>query len=143
MTTAMRARTNAATLSTSSHRMQVTLPCAPAGGAWNRPAGRLDTPKRHKQGSLIRVIDLKALREDPDTARASQTARGEDPGLVDALLAADERRRTTLREFESLRAEQNTASRAIGKASPEERPALLENAKALTAQVKAAEAAAG
>ncbi|HLR58361.1 MAG TPA: serine--tRNA ligase [Beutenbergiaceae bacterium] len=89
------------------------------------------------------MIDLKALREDPDTARASQTARGEDPGLVDALLAADERRRTTLREFESLRAEQNTASRAIGKASPEERPALLENAKALTAQVKAAEAAAG
>jgi len=63
--------------------------------------------------------------------------------LVDALLAADERRRTTLREFESLRAEQNTASRAIGKASPEERPAMLENAKALTEQVKTAEAAAG
>ena len=63
--------------------------------------------------------------------------------MVDALLAADERRRTTLREFESLRAEQNTASRAIGKASPEERPAMLENAKALTEQVKTAEAAAG
>lgn len=70
-------------------------------------------------------------------------ARGEDPGLVDALLIADDRRRTTLQAFESLRAEQNTASRAIGKAAPEERPALLEAAKALTEKVRAAEAASG
>jgi seryl-tRNA synthetase len=36
------------------------------------------------------VIDLRVLRADPDRVRASQTARGDDPGLVDALLAADE-----------------------------------------------------
>jgi len=32
------------------------------------------------------VIDLRLLREDPDLFRASQTARGEDPGLVVARL---------------------------------------------------------
>lgn len=85
------------------------------------------------------MIDLKALRDDPDTARASQRARGEDPALVDAVLAADERRRETLQEFETLRAEQNSASRAIGKAAPEERPALVAAAKTLTERVKTAE----
>ncbi len=89
------------------------------------------------------MIDLKALRENPALARASQEARGEDPGSVDALLAADERRRERLQAFESLRAQQNTASRAIGKASPDERPAMVEAAKTLTEQVKAAEAEAG
>ncbi|HME46774.1 hypothetical protein, partial [Mycobacterium sp.] len=35
------------------------------------------------------MIDLKLLRENPDAVRESQRARGEDPGLVDALLRAD------------------------------------------------------
>ena len=34
------------------------------------------------------MIDLKVLRENPDVVRASQQARGEDAGLVDALAAA-------------------------------------------------------
>ena len=34
------------------------------------------------------MIDLKLLREDPDAVRRSQVSRGEDPALVDALLAA-------------------------------------------------------
>ncbi|WP_341359949.1 serine--tRNA ligase [Georgenia sp. M64] len=89
------------------------------------------------------MIDLRALREDPERVRASQRARGEDPGLVDTLLAADERRRETLARFESLRAEQKQVSRGVGKASPEERPAVLAHAKELAEQVKAAEAAAG
>ncbi|RPF27044.1 serine--tRNA ligase [Georgenia muralis] len=89
------------------------------------------------------MIDLRALREDPERVRASQRARGEDPGLVDTLLAADGRRRETLARFESLRAEQKQVSRGVGKASPEERPAVLARAKELAEQVKAAEAAAG
>ena len=39
------------------------------------------------------MIDLKLLRENPDAVRASQRARGEDQGLVDALLEADVARR--------------------------------------------------
>jgi seryl-tRNA synthetase len=87
------------------------------------------------------VIDLKLLRENPDAVRQSQTSRGEDPALVDTLLAADTARRTAISTADSLRAEQKVASKKVGAASPDERPALLQQAKELAEQVKAAEAA--
>jgi seryl-tRNA synthetase len=87
------------------------------------------------------VIDLKLLRENPDAVRQSQTSRGEDPALVDTLLAADTARRTAISAADSLRADQKAASKKVGAASPDERPALLEQAKELAEQVKAAEAA--
>jgi len=86
------------------------------------------------------VIDLRLLRNDPDRVRASQRARGEDPGLVDALLAADEQRRTSLTRFQSLRAEQKAFGKQVASASGDERAALVEKAQALAAEVKAAEA---
>ncbi|HLS48473.1 MAG TPA: serine--tRNA ligase [Actinomycetaceae bacterium] len=85
------------------------------------------------------MIDLRALRENPDVVRASQEARGEDPGLVDELIAADERRRASLAEFESMRAAHNELSRSIGKAAPEERADVIERARAMAEEVKAAE----
>jgi seryl-tRNA synthetase len=87
------------------------------------------------------VIDLKLLRETPDAVRRSQTSRGEDPALVDTLLAADTARRTAISTADSLRADQKAASKKVGAASPDERPALLQQAKELAEQVKAAEAA--
>jgi seryl-tRNA synthetase len=87
------------------------------------------------------VIDLRLLRDDPERVRASQRTRGDDPGLVDALLSADEARRTAVTRADTLRAEQKAASQAVKKASAEERPAVLERAKALAAEVKEAEAA--
>ncbi|MCV7343534.1 serine--tRNA ligase [Mycolicibacterium rhodesiae] len=86
------------------------------------------------------MIDLKLLRDDPDAVRRSQLSRGEDPGLVDALLDADTARRAAISRADSLRAEQKAASKKVGSASPDDRPALLENAKELAAQVKSAEA---
>jgi len=86
------------------------------------------------------VIDLRLLRDDPDRVRASQRARGEDPSLVDALLAADEQRRTSLTRFQSLRAEQKAFGKQVASASGDERAALVEKAQALAAEVKAAEA---
>jgi len=86
------------------------------------------------------VIDLKLLRENPDAVRQSQTSRGEDPALVDTLLAADAARRTAISTADSLRAEQKAASKQVGAASADERPALLQRAKELAEQVKAAEA---
>ncbi|HUB55549.1 MAG TPA: serine--tRNA ligase [Mycobacterium sp.] len=87
------------------------------------------------------MIDLKLLRENPDAVRHSQISRGEDPALVDALLAADTARRTAISTADSLRADQKAASKKVGAASPDERPALLQQAKELAEQVKAAEAA--
>ena len=86
------------------------------------------------------MIDLKLLRENPEIGRASQRARGEDPALVDVLLDADKKRRAAISAADSLRAEQNAASKRVGAASPEERPALLTAASELAAKVKAAEA---
>jgi seryl-tRNA synthetase len=86
------------------------------------------------------VIDLRLLRDDPDAVRRSQRSRGEDPATVDALLAADTARRSAIARADSLRAEQKAASKKVGAASAQERPALLARAKELAEQVKAAEA---
>jgi seryl-tRNA synthetase len=87
------------------------------------------------------VIDLRLVREHPDVVRASQRARGADESLVDALLAADEARRAAVRRADDLRAQQKALSQAVKKATPEERPAVLERARALAAEVKEAEEA--
>ena len=91
------------------------------------------------------MIDLKVLRDEPDRVRASQRARGENAGLVDALLAADERRRAAVTRFDSLRAEQKVLGKqvaAAGKAgsSDDEKHVLLARARELAAEVKEAEA---
>jgi seryl-tRNA synthetase len=85
------------------------------------------------------VIDLKLLRDNPDVVRESQQKRGEDPTLVDTLLRADTARRSAIANADSLRADQKIVSRAVGKASPDERPKLLQQAKDLAEEVKAAE----
>ena len=87
------------------------------------------------------MIDLRILRDDPDLVRASQLARGADPSAVDRLLDADVRRRSAVAEGDTLRAEQKAFGRTIGRATPDERPALLERGKELSAGVKQAEAA--
>jgi seryl-tRNA synthetase len=84
------------------------------------------------------VIDLRVVRTDPERVRVSQRARGEDPALVDALLAADERRREAVTWADALRAESNAASKAIRSASADERPALIGRASELKEQVKQA-----
>ena len=84
---------------------------------------------------------MRALREDPEPARASQRARGADVELVDRILEADTKRRELLQEFEQLRSQQKEVSRSVGRASKEERPAILAEAKELAARVKNAEAA--
>ncbi|MFC5290650.1 serine--tRNA ligase [Actinokineospora guangxiensis] len=89
------------------------------------------------------MIDLKVLREDPETVRASQRARGDDPAAVDALLSADERRRSAISRADTLRAEQRQFGKLVGKARGEEREALIVKGKELAAEVKAAEAEQG
>ncbi|MBW4719598.1 serine--tRNA ligase [Saccharothrix obliqua] len=86
------------------------------------------------------MIDLRALRENPEAVRASQRARGEDEAVVDALLSADERRRAAVARADALRGEQKAFGKQVGRARGEEREALLAKGKELAAEVKAAEA---
>ena len=98
------------------------------------------------------MIDLRVLREDPEAVRASQRARGDDPGLVDALVAADEARRSAVTRADGLRGQLKPASQAVGRAMGAARqdPALQPaadaaraTASALSAEVDAAETAQG
>src|ERR671916_1105585 len=86
------------------------------------------------------MIDLKVLREDPDRVRASQRARGGDETAVDALVAADERRRKAVAAADSLRAEHKALGKRVGQARGVERAELLAQAKQFAADVKLAEA---
>jgi len=88
------------------------------------------------------VIDIKLLREKPDAVRASQRARGEDEGVVDKILGADERRRSSIAEFESLRAEQKLSGKQVAAAQGEQKAALVAAAKAISGRVKQLQAAA-
>ncbi|MCB9411507.1 MAG: serine--tRNA ligase [Actinobacteria bacterium] len=87
------------------------------------------------------MIDLKALRADPETFRNSQLARGEDPGIVDALLVADSTHRAQLAEFERLRAEQKALSKDVGRLQRAVRePAATDATRAELDEVMAATA---
>ncbi|KRE35352.1 serine--tRNA ligase [Janibacter sp. Soil728] len=105
------------------------------------------------------MIDLKFLRDQPEAVRASQRARGEDESLVDAVIVADDRRRTSIQAFEAARSEQKAASKELGpvmgrlgklkKADPDsadlpaleaEATALRDKGAAMSARVKELEA---
>ncbi|HEX5405434.1 MAG TPA: serine--tRNA ligase [Pseudonocardiaceae bacterium] len=87
------------------------------------------------------MIELRTVRDNPEAVRSSQRARGEDETLVDGLLSTDERRRSAVSRADSLRAEQKALGKQVGRASGDERAALLAKGKELAAEVKAAEAA--
>ena len=87
------------------------------------------------------VIDIKFLRDQPDAVRASQRARGEDEGLVDEILTADERRRSTISESEALRAEQKSFGKKVAAAKGEQKAALVASAKSTADRVKELQAA--
>ena len=75
---------------------------------------------------LFAMLDLKAIREDPEAFRPGLSRRGAADSL-DRLLALDEQVRGLKVRVEDLRAEQNRASKAVGSAAPEERQPLMES----------------
>nr|WP_284288810.1 hypothetical protein [Angustibacter aerolatus] len=85
------------------------------------------------------MIDVRVLRDDPDLVRASQRARGEDPSLVDEVLAADERRRSAIQEFEQVRAEQKAHGKRVAAAPKDDKPALIAHGRTLSERVKGLE----
>jgi len=59
-------------------------------------------------------VGLQRLREDSEAIRRGAIDKGEDPGIVDAALEADARRRELQGEADGLRGERNIASKQIG-----------------------------
>lgn len=84
------------------------------------------------------MIDLRLLREDIEAVRIAYSKRGGVAGL-DRVIELDAGYRERLRAVEHLRAEHNRASKAIGKADPERRPAAIERARELAERLKEVE----
>jgi len=81
------------------------------------------------------MLDIKAIREDPERFRAG-LARRNLADAVDEILASDERRRTLTAKVEELRAEQNKASKTIGRAEGDEKQRLIDEVARVSAELK-------
>ncbi|MDX1657688.1 MAG: serine--tRNA ligase [Nitriliruptorales bacterium] len=77
------------------------------------------------------MIDPHLLRDDPETVTAALGRRGYSAEDVQELIALDERRRELIAAVDEARAEQKAASKEIGQAAPESRPALIDQAAKL------------
>jgi seryl-tRNA synthetase len=62
------------------------------------------------------MIDIRALREDPDGVKAALARRGVEESEVEAVIAADVAHRARLFHAEALRAEVKSLSRDVGEA---------------------------
>jgi seryl-tRNA synthetase len=82
------------------------------------------------------VLDLRAIREDPEPYRKALARRGV-AGELDRALALDEKRRELVTRVELLRAEQNRGSKAIGSAKDAgQREAIIEQVRVVSDELK-------
>jgi seryl-tRNA synthetase len=90
------------------------------------------------------MIDIRALRDDPDAVKAALARRGVEAAEVDAVVEADAVWRTKLKAAEDLRSEVKSLSREVGqarKSGDDARAAdLSDRSRALGEQERAAAA---
>jgi seryl-tRNA synthetase len=85
------------------------------------------------------VLDLRLIRERAEEVKAAIRRKGADPGLVDAVLEADRRRRDVLARVEALRASQNRASQEIPRLTGGDREARIVEMKRIATELRATE----
>jgi len=61
------------------------------------------------------MLDIKLIREQPETIKEGIRKKGADVSLVDKVLELDEKKRNLLQEIETVRAKKNTAEKKIMK----------------------------
>ncbi len=87
------------------------------------------------------MLDIRLFRDNPDLVRESQRRRGEDPGVVDEVLALDTRRRELQTAIDTARAERNTVSAQIPRIKdPAEKAERIAAMRAVGDQIDTAEA---
>jgi seryl-tRNA synthetase len=87
------------------------------------------------------MLDIKFIRENPDLVRDGARKKHFEID-VDRILSLDGERRKLITRGDELKAEMNVKSKSVSKASPEERPALVESLKSLKEEIKTANEAA-
>ncbi len=81
------------------------------------------------------MLDIQFIRQNPDPIRAAIKNKGFALDL-DELLAVDRERREATTELEQKRSRKNDLSASIPKASKEERPKLVDEAKQVRAEIE-------
>jgi seryl-tRNA synthetase len=87
------------------------------------------------------MLDIRLIRERPDFVKAELDKVGFDAAGIDAVLAADARRRASIQEVETLRAKRAEVSRTIGKHAPAARAQLVADMRAVGDRIGALEQA--
>jgi len=85
------------------------------------------------------MLDIRLIRERTDFVKAELGKVGFEASAIDALRAADARRRTLIQEVESLRATRAEVSRTIGKQDPTARKQLVTEMRAVGDRIGALE----
>ncbi len=87
------------------------------------------------------MLDLNLLRREPERVKEGLRKRGDDPALVDRVLALDRQRRDLLKQVEAMRAERNRVSKEIARLrDAEARAAKIAAMRELGERLKALEA---
>jgi len=86
------------------------------------------------------MLDLKAIRQQPEEFKARLARKGIQPNIINDLLSSDEAKRDIQAQTESLKAEQNEASKRIPQLSGDEKAQALADMKAIADKRKALEA---
>ena len=88
------------------------------------------------------MLNIRRIREQTDEVKAGLAQRGEDPGVIDQLVAWDSERRALLQESEALKAERNRTSKSIGASKDKEAlTALREQMRAVGQRIKSLDSA--
>lgn len=82
------------------------------------------------------MLDLKAIRQNPEEFKKSLSRKNVDSQVIDHLLSADESRRTLLQKVESLKQQQNKVSKEIANLSGEEKNKTLAEMKTIADERK-------
>ena len=84
------------------------------------------------------MLDIKLIREQPELVKAGIARRGDDPAIVDQILALDTRRRELLNQVETLKATRNAVSKEISKMKePAAREAKIAEMRGVGEQIAA------
>jgi len=89
------------------------------------------------------MIDVKAVREDPQLYRDGIAKKGADVALIDRLLEHDDARKRFQVRTDELRSQQKQAGREIAQAPPELKPKLVEAMASVKSELAELEQRAG
>ncbi len=85
------------------------------------------------------MLDLKAIRTQPDEFKRSLARKGVEGSVIDELLASDVSRRELLQQVEGLKQRQNEVSKQIPQLSGEEKEKVLAEMKTISEERKGLE----